>query len=126
MKIYDYLNDEGHITSFEIDNIGRSRVLRFIENVFPSAIVKRQRSEDFGEIDINGRRFIVNESWGDSSRYMIHQQPLEPSAELDALRSALEKYRPSWLFSGERWFTRAMVLFAVVFAAIILAVAMLS
>lgn len=126
MEIYDYLNDEGRITSFEINSIGRSRVLRFIEKAFPSAVVKRQRSEDFGEIDLNGRKFIVNEPWGDNSRYMIHQQPLEPSAELDALRSALEKYRPSWLFSGDRWFTRAILLFAVVCAAMVLAVAMLS
>ena len=126
MRIYDYLDDEGRITSFEINSIGRSRVLRFIQNAFPSASVKRQRSEDFGEVDLNGRKFIVNEAWGDSSRYMIHQQPLEPSAELEALRGALEKYRPSWLFSGDRWFTRAIVLFAIIFAAIVLVVAVLS
>jgi hypothetical protein len=100
--------------------------MRFIANAFPSAIVKHQRSENFGEVDLNGRKFIVNEAWGDSSRYMISQQPIEPSAELDALRSALEKYRPSWLFSGDRWFTCAIVLFTVVFAAIVFALAMLS
>jgi hypothetical protein len=126
MKIYDYLDDEGRIMSFEIDNIGRSRALRFIESAFPSAIVKRQRSDDFGEVDLNGRKFIVSEPWGDSSRYMIHEQPLGPSAELDALRSALEKYRPSWLFSSDRWFTRVIVLIAVVLVAIVLSVAILS
>jgi len=126
MRIYDHLNDDGRITSFEIPNIGRSRVLRFIENAFPSAIVKRQRSEDFAEVDLNGRKFTINEAWGDSSRYMIQQQALEPSAELDALRSALEKYRPSWFVSGDRWFMRAIILFAVVFTAIVLAVAVLS
>ena len=126
MRIYDYRNAEGRLTSFEIKNLGRSRACRFIESTLPSTIVRRQRSDDFGVFDFNGRTFVVTEPWGDNSRYLIHQEPTEPSAELDRLKSAFEAYQPSWAFSGSRPFMIVVAVFAALLACTIVAVALLS
>jgi hypothetical protein len=126
MRTYDRLDEHGRVISFEIDSIGRSRVLRFVRRAFPDAVVKRQPSENFGEVSLNGRMFIINEAWGDSSRYLIHEQPLQPSMELDAIRSTLAAYRPSLLFSVDGWFPRAVGILMVVLAVILLAVATVS
>lgn len=112
--------------SFEIKNIGRDRVCRFIEQEFPSTVVRRERSDDFGEFDVNGRTFIITEPWGDNSRYLIHQEPAEPSTELDMLRSTFEKYRPAWAFSSNRTFGVVIAVFAALAACIVVAVALLS
>jgi hypothetical protein len=126
MEIYENRNDEGQFVSFEIRNVGRSRVCRFIEKTFLSSVVSRQRSDDFCVFDLNGRRFVISEPWGDNSRYLIHQDLPQPSTELETLRSAFEKYRPSWTFSGGRSLGIVLVVFAALFACIIVAVTLLS
>jgi hypothetical protein len=126
MKIYDNRNDEGRLISFEIRNVGRSRVCHFVERTFPSTAVRREHSDNFAVFDLNERTFIVTEPWGDNSRYLIHQEPVQPSTELETLRAAFEKYRSSSLFSGDRSFGIIMAVFALLFACIVVAVALLS
>jgi hypothetical protein len=126
MKIYDNRNDEGHLISFEIRNVGRSRVCRYIERVLPSMVVNRQRSDDFGVFAMNGRTFVVTEPWGDNSRYLIHQEPPQPSMELETLKSAFEKYQPAWAFSGDRSLSIMMAIFAALFVCVVVAVALLA
>ena len=58
--------------------------------------MRRARSDDFCVFDWNGRTYVINEPWGDSSRYLIHQQPPQASDDLVAIRNAFEKYRPWW------------------------------
>lgn len=101
MKAYVNHNAEGQIVSFEISNIGRSRVCRFIDRTIPSANVNRQQSDDFCTFQLNGRRFVISEPWSDSSRYLIHEETPQPSVELETLRSAFENYRPPfWALFG--------------------------
>ena len=126
MKVHDNRNDEGRLMSFEIKNIGRSRVCRFIEKAFPSTVVRRQKSDDFGVFDLNGRTFIVTEPWGDNSRYLFHEEPVEPSTELEMLRRAFDKYRPSWFFSGDRAFSIVIAVFAALFVCIAVTIELLS
>lgn len=123
---YEYRDADDKLISFEIRNIGRSRAVRFIERALPSATVERQRSDDFAKIKINSRHFIINEPWGDNSRYIIHQQPPEASAELEELRRAFEQYQPSWIFSGDRPFTLVVLAAGILFAVIALTIALLS
>jgi len=125
MKIHDNRNDEGQLVSFEIRNVGRSRVCRLIERTLPSTVVRRQRSDDFGVLDLNGRTFVVMEPWGDNSRYLVHQEPPQPSTELETLSSAFAKYRPSWV-SGDRTFSVVVAVLVALCAVIAVAVALLS
>lgn len=126
MTTHEYRDRDGRVISFEIRNIGRSRATRVIESAFPRANMKRSHSEVFAEIDLNGRHFVVNEPWGDNSRYIIHQQPPEPSTELDELRHAFEQYQPSWIFSGDRSFKLLMLVFGGLFILIAVVIARLS
>jgi hypothetical protein len=112
MKIYDHHNDAGALVSFEIRNIGRSRACRFIEQAFPQATVRREQSEDFCVFDLNGRMFNINEPWGDNSRYLVHEEPPQPSSELQMLRSSFEGYRYSSALPGSRAFSILMAVFA--------------
>jgi hypothetical protein len=126
MRIYDHHNDAGALVSFEIKNIGRSRACRFIKQAFPKATVRREQSEDFCAFDLNGRTFIINEPWGDNSRYLVHEESPQPSNELQMVRSAFEKYRPSWAFSGTRAFGIVLAVFAALSACLVVAFAWLS
>ena len=92
MTTHEYRDRDGRVISFEIRNIGRSRATRVIESTFPCAIVKRYHSDAFAEIDLNGKCFLLNEPWGDNSRYIIHQEPPGPSTELEELRHAFEQF----------------------------------
>ena len=75
---------------------------------------------------MNGRTFIITEPWGDNSRYTIHQRPVEPSPELDAIREAFARYCPSPLFSGGRSFTLFLLSAAALILLLAVAVGWLS
>jgi hypothetical protein len=125
-RTHEYHDRDGHVISFEIRNIGRSRATRVIESAFPCASVKRSQSDAFAEIDFKGRRFVFNEPWGDSSRYIIHQQPPGSSTELEELRHAFERYRPSLIFSGGRSFKLLMLVFGGLLIVIVFVITWLS
>ena len=60
--------------------------------------------DEFAGFELAGRKFKILEPYGDSSRYLIHPEVREPTAELNALRAAFAGFRPSlWslMFSGD-------------------------
>jgi hypothetical protein len=103
VKIYEN-HKLGQLVSFEIRNVGRSRACRIVQNLFPSAHVERHRGDEFAIFKLNGKTFVIEEPFGDNSRYLIYQQSPQPSAELEALKTAFQEHRPSWFFSGDKFF----------------------
>jgi hypothetical protein len=107
VKVYENQKSE-QLVSFEIRNVGRSRACRIVQNLFPSALVERQSGDEFATFTLNGKTFVIEEPFGDNSRYLIYQQPPQPSAELEALKAAFQGHRASWFFSGDKSF-RVMI-----------------
>jgi hypothetical protein len=103
VKVYEH-HKSGQLVSFEIRNVGRSLACRIVQNLYPSALVKRQRADEFATFTLNGKTFVLEEPFGDNSRYLIYQQPPQPSSELESLKAALEGHRASWFFSGGKSF----------------------
>jgi len=103
MKIYEHRKSD-QLVSFEIRNVGRSRACGIVQHLFPSTVVNRQRGDEFATFQLNGRTFVVEEPFGDNSRYLVHEQPPQPSAELEALRSAFAAHSASPIFSGDKSF----------------------
>jgi hypothetical protein len=125
VKIYENL-ESGQLVSFEIRNVGRSRACRIVQELLPSAVVTRQRGDEFATFAMNGKPFVIEEPFGDNSRYLIYEQPPQPSAELEALKSSFERYRASWLFSGDKSFRAIVVVLALTTVAITVAIMLLS
>ena len=120
MKVYEH-HKSGHLILFEIPNVGRSRACRIVQNLFPSALVKRQSSDEFATFTLNAKTFVLEEPFGDNSRYLVYQQPPHVSAELQALKAAFEGYRASWFFSDDKSFRVIVGVLALAIAAIAVA-----
>jgi hypothetical protein len=74
MKTYPIKHEDGSLHAFEIVNAWISmRVIKQILNSAPgvSSMKRRFRSDDHLEFAFNGEPWVVNEPWGDSSRYWI-------------------------------------------------------
>lgn len=79
MKTYPIYNSENQMFAFEIQNyrIGRRAVCRVVKTI-PGATLIREpkilswfREEVFCEFTVDGEAYIVEEPYGDSSRYWI-------------------------------------------------------
>lgn len=120
MRIFEH-RKSGELISFEVRNVGRARARRIVQELFPGVAVREQRGDEFASFELNDKRFVLEEPFGDNSRYLIYQQPPQPSTELEAIRTALERYRVSWIFSGDRSFRFILVALALLVAGIVLA-----
>lgn len=122
MRVYEHRDGDGRVISFEIRNVGRAVAIRAVEGALGGVSLIRQTSEDFAQFHINGRRFVINEPWGDNSRFLIHEQPPQPSGELDAIQKAVEGHRLTWGAAFGRNALRALVILALVTLAIALTI----
>lgn len=108
MKTYELLDEEGRFFAFEVGNsgLGRSGVCRVVETIPGAKIVRRPkflswfREEEFCEFDVDGKKFIAWEPYGDNSRYWIGPEPIEPLPQTQRVRAAFEAFGQSRLF---RW-----------------------
>lgn len=99
MKVWEFRNEQGELGSFEIPNIGRSRLCRFVRKTFGCTVTRNRRDDEFAEFRLSARNFVAWEAWGDSSRYLIHEKPgAQPSPELETLKAAFETMRRFYLF----------------------------
>lgn len=80
MQIYEYRNHIGQLQSFEIENalIGRRGVVRVLSKIPevkivqpPKLLLSWFREEEFCKFEIGGTQFLVEEPFGDNSRYWI-------------------------------------------------------
>jgi hypothetical protein len=95
MKTYDLHNNEGQIIGFEISNVlvGRWRACRVARGI-PGAQVIRWprrwawRDDRFCHFDLHGVRFVIQEPFGDNSRYCICADPPAPGLAVMHVRAA--------------------------------------
>jgi len=103
MKIYKSNNRIGQLVSFEVSNtwLGRRgfvRVLKKIPNMTilrtPKVFLSWFREDDFCEFEINGKKFTVEEPFGDNDRYWVGEIPCaRTSQELEIVANKFEKQR---------------------------------
>ena len=126
MKTYELLDEEGRFFAFEVGNsgLGRKGVCRVVETIPGAKIVRRPkflswfREEEFCEFDVDGKTFIAWEPYGDSSRYWIGPEPIEPLPQTQRVRAAFEAFGQSRLF---RWVGFVLGAFTVAVSVMMLA-----
>lgn len=83
MKVYELHDKEGHVFAFEVENafLGRAGVCRVVSSIPGARLIRKPkflswlREAEFCEFEIGERRFVVEEPFGDNSRYWIGTKP---------------------------------------------------
>ena len=96
MRVHDLLDEDGRVYAFEVSNtvIGRGGACAIINQIPGSKILRGPRflswfrEEEFCAFEINGQRFLVEEPYGDNSRYWIGSEPPVWCEQIDAVRRA--------------------------------------
>ena len=108
MKTYELLDEDGRFFAFEVGNsgLGRRGVCDVVETIPGAQVVRRPkflswfREEEFCEFVVDGKMFVAWEPYGDSSRYWIGPDPIEPLPQTQRVREAFDAFAESRLF---RW-----------------------
>jgi len=106
MKTYELLDEDGHFFAFEVGNsgLGRRGVCQVVETIPGAKVVRRPkflswfREEEFCEFVVDGKTFVAWEPYGDSSRYWIGPEPIEPLPQTQSVREAFDAFRESPFF----------------------------
>ena len=106
MKTYELLDEDGHFFAFEVGNsgLGRKGVCQVVETIPGAKVVRRPkflswfREEEFCEFVVDGKTFVAWEPYGDSSRYWIGPESIEPLPQTQSVREAFDAFRESPLF----------------------------
>jgi hypothetical protein len=83
MEIYDLRDAEGRAFAFEVENanLGRHGACRVADKIPGARVVRRQRRfawsnrDDFCEFELDGITFVIEEPFGDNSRYWVGPKP---------------------------------------------------
>lgn len=126
MRVFEHRSEDGRLRGFEVENFWLTRrgVARIVQSIPGVRLIHATSSwwgrDDFCEFELNAVRFLVEEPFGDNSRYWIG--PLEPGheAELGVVRDRfLNLARPEWIsarlvtgvmliYFGQLWLRRPM------------------
>ena len=96
MRVHDLRDGQGRVFAFEVANIiiGRGGAC-VIVNQIPGCRILRGpgllswlREDQFCEFEIDGRRFVIQEPFGDNSRYWIGLEPPVWCEQVDVVRNA--------------------------------------
>lgn len=105
MRTYPDVRGDGSIKSFEISNsfwwsFGPMRKL--LESVKGVTDVRRNWfNEDRFSFGFLGRACVVNEPWGDNSRYWIGPTDLEPPLDMKPVHEAFRGFRFRFTFDRD-------------------------
>ena len=107
LKVYDYKRD-GALLSFEVRNVvigrrGAWRIARGIPGARmittpPVPVVGWFGRDDFCRFTIDSTEIVIEEPWGDNSRYLIRASPPRPVPELLIVREAFLRAKP-WRYA---------------------------
>jgi len=93
MRVYDLIDRQGRPFVTEVvRSIGRNAICHVIQQIPISTILRGPRflswfqEEQFCEFDVSGQRFVVEEPFGDNSRYWIGTDPPGWCAQIDDVR----------------------------------------
>ena len=79
MQIYEVINESNEVFAFEVSNtfLSRKKVIQIIEELPGVIVVSKPQGfvfdneTEFCQFEHEGDTFIIEEPWGDSSRYWI-------------------------------------------------------
>ena len=96
MEVFDLNDSSGRLFAFEVDNGGLTRraVCRLVAKI-PGCRVRRKprllswfREDGFCEFQVGGATFVVEEEFGDNSRYYVGPRPPRSVPEIATVRQA--------------------------------------
>ena len=93
MKTYPLLNEEGKLYAFEVGNLmlSRRRATKIVEEIPGSTVIRRPKWFSFSNQDIfcefilNKVHFLIEEPYGDNSRYFIGKKESGWCPELEVV-----------------------------------------
>ena len=83
MKTFPLQNEDGKLHAFEVPNLLLSRrgVVKLVSKIPGASIIKRPRyfswfrEDEFCKFEVDGKIFVVEEPYGDSSRLLVSAEP---------------------------------------------------
>jgi hypothetical protein len=99
MQTFPILNPEGKLHAFEIENLlvgrlGATNIVKLIPSVRlikkPKKFLSWWREDIFCEFELNGVHFIIEEPFGDNSRYWIGGKNPGWCSELEIIEQAFK------------------------------------
>lgn len=114
MRTFDIKNENGDLIGFEVRNlfIGRNKVAKTIASIAGSEILVRPRlfdgAEVFCEFRLEGENFIIEEPFGDNSRYLITHKNGVKVEQLNIVKNVFKSLNP--LFGLQAIFVTLLIL----------------
>ena len=105
MRTYPIATDDGLIKAFEISNAyfwslgDMRRTLASVDGV--SDVRRNWFKDDRFSFSFHERPCVVNEPWGDNSRYWIGPIEMEPLLDMGPVHDAFRKFRLTLTFDAE-------------------------
>jgi len=107
MEIYELKDKDGRVYAFEVKNIaiGRMGALRIVRTI-PGVVINRSPRnrflswgdpDEFCEFEIEGQLYVIDEPYGDNSRFWIGPKSESNNDHIDTVRKVFENYKPSIL-----------------------------
>jgi len=92
MKVYDLLDEQQRTFAFEVNKflLSRKRICRIISKIPNAKIEERTVSlyekDEFCEFELDGEKFVVWESWNDSSRFWIGPKNKKYTSKVESIK----------------------------------------
>lgn len=95
MRTYELRNQQGELHAFEISSlIGRRSACRIAASMPGASILRRAlREDEFCEFEIGGDRCLIEEPFGDNSRYWIGPAPGRSGKTIADVRNHFAAHR---------------------------------
>jgi hypothetical protein len=98
MRVYDLKAEDGSLRAFEVENtlLTRGRACRIAKSIPGVVLIRQSRlfrdTDDFCEFTLAGETYIIEEPFGDNSRYWIGGKEASQSSSLQQVRVAFERH----------------------------------
>lgn len=103
MRTYPIFKDDGSLHAFEITSawVRFSSLFKVLNSVHGVSEIKRQRfNDDRVTFKFHGHSCVVNEPWGDNSRYWVGfaNQKAHCNIDISPIHEAFKKYKGLTIF----------------------------